>query len=136
MNKLLSFVLLILPLGLSAQTYLLSGGTNNVAGPATNTYATMISMEKAESIAIGIQFSSLGTNDSAIKFKLFPSVDGTIIGNYTSNLNFTVPANGTNVVSYVTNIVLSGTRYLHLDSVINPNGSKALTNVYFFYNLK
>jgi hypothetical protein len=122
-------------IGYSAET-LIPGGTNNVAFAATNTYTLTLTLTRQAEVAIQLSFSALGTNTSNIDFKLEPSVDGVTFDTQNTAHTITIAANGTNVVTLVTNRVVGAVGYLRLRSVSNPNATQALTNLSVQYAIK
>lgn len=115
---------------------LLSGGTVNVAAATTNSYAYNLDCKHQDSVGVLLSFTSVGTNSSAIVFRLKPSLDAVTSDNQGTSYDITVAANGTNTVTVCTNIAVGGIGFLMLTAVENPNASKALTNVTFSYSIK
>jgi hypothetical protein len=123
--------------GYAAQT-ILGGGTNNIAPSGSNVYNAVMTLTRQREVAVQVQFSCVGTNLSTLVFHVDPSVDPNV-GYDTANdaYDFSIAANGTNQVTYVTNLVaLGGIGYLRLQSVVNPNSATAVTNLTVQYAIK
>lgn len=119
-----------------AAPQLLTGGTNFVAAATTNSYSSALTLTRQREVGIQISFASVGTNSSTIKFNFYPSLDNATIDRANTDYVLSIPANGTNTVTFVTNQVVGAIGYLSFDSIENPNATKALTNVAVNYSIK
>jgi hypothetical protein len=131
---------LVLPRQSQAQQYTpltLSGVTNNIAASTTNTYivngqigaSNVFTLTKSDEMALEFTFTHLGTNTANEVFYFCGSDDGLFFDTVPKGwLTFTVPAVGTNVVSYTTNVYVGAIGYLGLGWWANTS-TNAITNV-------
>ena len=141
MKTILAILAAVFAVSASAQTYgttaVVSGGTNNVAATATNSYGTVINATRRDAIGLQFSFKCSGTTavtggDATLVF--VKSLDGTTYD--TSNtLRFTLAANSTSTVCLVTNVTLSSAGYLKLSTIENTT-TNAITNVSVIYSAK
>ena len=118
-----------------AATTLVAGGTNIVAAASTNTYGTL-TLTRQEHLAIQFTFRATGTNTSGIQFIIDPSLDGETFDTVNDDYIFTAAANGTNLVTVVTNMPdVNAIGYGRL-RVGNPNATVAITNLTVKYAIK
>ena len=54
----------------------------------------------------------------------------------TTGFSVTVPSNGTNVVSVVTNLASTGANYIKLTTITNQNSATFVTNISVAYGIK
>jgi hypothetical protein len=135
---------LALPLAGQAQesyagtTTLISGGTNNVAATATNTYSLRIDVPRTREFALHVSAKPLTTNVVTLRFWLYPSLDGTT---YSSTEPVIVSLSGTtnaaspSSVSLITNITAGPVPHYFLKPVGNTEGV-ASTNLTVKYGFK
>lgn len=118
-----------------------TGGTNNIAATATNTYAASVAsagvvVDNAGYISIGTQFIASGANSGNVVLTFVPtdsSTNGSTIAG--EAITLTIPANGTSQVNSVTNLFIGGTPTLLLKSAGNT-GASAITNLLIRVNYK
>ena len=137
MKRLFLILFLFVACRLSAQQFVMNGGTNIVGAAVTNTYTPLLSFFQNEQMAFHLQFACTGTNSSTIAVSLLPSLDGTNIATGTTHFSWTVAANGTTPVSFATNFATGGYPYFQL-RIANPNTNTAsvLSNVFFIVGRK
>jgi len=115
----------------SAQQYspvtVYSQGTNAIAGSATVTPGSVITMTKSNNVAFQIFATSLAGSTNAVTANFAKSVDG-VTYETTPSVTLAVTANGTNAVSALTNVATGAVGYLKLTSIVNGN-TNALTGV-------
>lgn len=117
---------------------LLSGGTNNIAAAATNTYTTGNVMSLTRQREVGLLFSfNLQSASSSTHTILFSSsVDGTNWKTNDAGYTLSLAANGTSTVLFTTNLTVGAIGYLRLESISNTNAAIALTNLAVLYSIK
>lgn len=107
----------------------LSGGTNNIAATATNTYTgvTFALPSNARTVSLEATAALQGAGTSAMTFAVSKSVSGIA---YVAVTNVVVTANGTNTVNAVVDIDPAGARFWKVTTGANLNATAA-TNVTF-----
>ena len=110
---------------------LMSGGTNNVANNATNTYgtnATVLSTLRSRIISVQASFNKVSSdvNNSNVTFAFDASVDGSVW--FTNMFRLTILGNSTNTANSITNLDTGGYAFLRAGAVENLN-TNAITNV-------
>lgn len=116
--------------------YALNGGTNNIAGASTNTYAYPIALTRYDKVTFGATFAPVSTAVANVTFYFDTSIDGT---NWSTNA-FVWPVSGAGYtagqrVTVLTNISSESVGWYRLGSVGNTN-SGAVTNLLFEYAVK
>jgi hypothetical protein len=117
----------------------LNGGTNGVLAATTKTY-TGITVACSDYDQVGVQITWSGSASAAGNntVKIAESQDGTTYES-TPKYVLTVPVNGTNVLTYCTNLSVASARTLKFVSVQNSNASDTITGVsvkWSFKNIK
>ena len=141
----LAFSILALPLAAQADdiayagtTTLISGGTNNVAATATNTYSLRIDVPRTREFALQVSAKPIVTNVVTLSFRLYPSLDGTTSSSTEPvlvSLSGTTNAASPSSVSLITNITAGAVPYYILKPVGNTEGVAA-TNLTVKYGFK
>jgi hypothetical protein len=134
LRTLLAVAVLAAPFALHAQSYgvvtVISGGTNNVAATATNTYTLpVMNLRQDEQIGVAISFKMPVAGNSNCTVRFARSLNGTT---WETTPSLVVTATTTN---FVTNLTFGATGYLRPATVENVN-IVALTNVTVSYSIK
>jgi len=133
-TALLTLLLLCVSTMANAQSYgvvtLISGGTNNVAAAATNTYTVpVMRLLQDEQIGVFVSFKMPVAGNSNCTVRFARSLNGTT---WETTPSLVVAATTTN---FITNLTFGATGYLRPSTVENVN-AVALTNVTVSYSIK
>jgi len=118
-----------------------TSGTNSIYGGYVGTNATFLDVSKADNLAVHVRFN-LGTNTSAVSltnvlFTAWKSGDGTH-WDPVKLFDWNVPATGTTIRDFTTNIVLLG--YPYVIFTVNNSGGEGtcgyVTNLEMWANAK
>jgi hypothetical protein len=125
-------------LGGSYLSTVISGGTNNVATVATNTYAAVLAPVRSEWMAVMVKYTFVAAPVGVTPTVTLRFARANDASNYEniSSLPISLSSQGaTNTCIYFTNVVVQGVPYFKLTSIENTN-STAITNLTVSYSVK
>jgi len=123
----------------SGANTIISGGTNNVAVAATNTYNLRLDVPRADSLALTIRARPAVSNQVTLYLSFARSLDGSTWDNVTPLsvvLTGTTNVLSTNYVTLSTNIPVGSIPYFKLLTLGSPETITIHTNVTLSYGFK